>query len=397
MKLKKLNKKWDNCQILSECFSMQNEFIGKTNQKAIRRRNHDSNKSKQSNSQFNSLSQLKSPSEGNSRKNRLDVIEQTEDTQRNSKMSEISDKVRMKSPVGVNNTPKAKRGGYFSNKQPKLKTRQSVNTTMDPKVQLNIMQLLTLEKKDPMIKARIKIQKSIYKSIPKMTNGNLMSAQKKIPLAPLTASSKKTNQTFQTLEKKRLKPLNISSFDFDDKPYESAEKPSERNQLDFKSLKKYRNQFETVNNQSLNASIDAQVIFENSRHRSLNVSCNAAPEKRRNIMIKSNDGNSRNVKGFDQEHTSRFKENKSKVSINQSCSQPFQSSDATAYSETGNKRGAKAAFLHMKVMQSHNKISLDRPTITPTVAASAVKAFKIKDNENYTPTKPVAGLMRKSK
>ena len=161
------------------------------------------------------------------------------------------------------------------------------------------MQLLTLEKRDPMVKAKLKIQKSIYKSIPKMANGNLIqSAQKKIPLAPLTSSSKKTNQVFQTLEKKRLKPLNISSFDFDDKPYESAEKPSERNQLDFKSLKKYRNQFETVNNKSLNTSIDAQAIFENARHRSLNVSCNA-PEKRRNIMIKSNDGNSRNVKGFD--------------------------------------------------------------------------------------------------
>jgi hypothetical protein len=25
-KLRKLNKKWDNCQILSECFSMHNEF-----------------------------------------------------------------------------------------------------------------------------------------------------------------------------------------------------------------------------------------------------------------------------------------------------------------------------------------------------------------------------------
>jgi hypothetical protein len=215
------------------------------------------------------------------------------------------------------------------------------------------MQLLTLEKKDPMVKARLKIQKSIYKSIPKVPNGVLVnSAQKKIPLVPLTASNKKQNTTFQTLEKKRLQPLNISSFDFEDKPYESASKPSRSNQLDFKSLKKYKNQFETVANEPMHNSIDAQTVFENQRHRSLNVS-HAAPEKRRNIMIKQNDGNSRNTKGFEP-GTSRFKDNR--TTINQgSGSQPFQSSDATAPSEMpsdGITRGARAAELHMKVMQS---------------------------------------------
>ena len=45
--------------------------------------------------------------------------------------------------------------------------KTSKELKQEKKVQICISKLLTLEHKDPVLKARVKIQKSIYKSIPK--------------------------------------------------------------------------------------------------------------------------------------------------------------------------------------------------------------------------------------
>lgn len=150
-----------------------------------------------------------------------------------------------------------------------------------------------------------------------------------------------------------------------------------------KSLKKYKNQFETVANEPMQNSIDAQTIFENQRHRSLNVS-QAAAEKRRNIVIKQNGSNSRNSKAFEP-GTSRFKDNK--TTMNQgSGTHPFQSSDATAPSEMpsdGLARGAKAAELHMRVLQSQsNHFKIGKPSPSGKIAIKAVHDKNLGRNSN---------------
>jgi hypothetical protein len=64
---------------------------------------------------------MKSPSDGVGRRQRP---EQSQNTDRSRKISKVSDNKTIDDrSTGVNNTPRAKRGGYFSHKQARMKQR----------------------------------------------------------------------------------------------------------------------------------------------------------------------------------------------------------------------------------------------------------------------------------
>ena len=171
---------------------------------------------------------------------------------------------------------------------------------------MNIAKLLTLAKKDPLVKAKVVIQKSLYKSIPKVDTIHVAKpSPKKLVLAPLRASVNKKALpsrnglpalgSFNTIGRSPDKIDGSEMLSNDERPYESfinplthsgKQKQLQKSPIDLAGLKQYRNHFETLKQEG---TIDAQRVMGNQRYRSLHSSLQA---KRRNINVNAGTLNS---------------------------------------------------------------------------------------------------------